>query len=636
MSAAAAGAEKDRFTSLDTLALARELRSFGRAHVDKAFDLGPGAYSLTLRAPGAGRKELKIVPGRYAALLPLAESHAEAPGPLARELRRLLAGSVVTDVPDPRGERFLEVALQRSDVPEPLTLAIEFFGPGNLLVARGPKIVAVDHPKVWAHRAVRIGAEYVRPPSRGDPWARSSAELAAALAGSRTDRASTLAARLSFGGPIAEELLSRTGLSGSEPAALRPTESAELVHAAVSELLAEVGERPAGHLYRREGVLVDAEPFRSRRWEAMAGVEREETATFSEAADRFFGGLAAALRPKAPSAAAVARTERERQAAQQAEAVASLAAEAAARTADADAIYAHFAEAEAIRAAASAGAPVPERVTATLGDRSVPLLVRRPLEASARELYEEAKRAQAKLAGARAALAQTQADLAAGAVATEAAERDEAHAPAPTRKPHWFERFRWFVSSEGVLCVAGRDAGSNDQVVRRYLKAADRYVHADLHGAASVVVKHPGPGRPDPTDRTMHEAGQFAVAFSKAWRAGLASASAFWVASDQVSKSGGTGEFVARGAWVIHGTKQMMRDLPTELAIGTIAYEDDELWSVAPPAALQSRGRVRFLLTPGEERERGEREIELARELGLSRSRLQSLLPAGGITVRRT
>ena len=150
-----------------------------------------------------------------------------------------------------------------------------------------------------------------------------------------------------------------------------------------------------------------------------------------------------------------------------------------------------------------------------------------------------------------------------------------------------------------------------------------------------MIVEHPAPGQPIASDATMEEAGQWGVAFSKAWRAGLASASAFWVEADQVSKAGASGEFVPRGAWVIHGTKHMMKDLRTELAIGTVPYEGAELWTVAPPRSLERIGQPRFILGPGEERDRADREIELARELGLTRSRIQALLPSGGLTFRR-
>jgi hypothetical protein len=150
-----------------------------------------------------------------------------------------------------------------------------------------------------------------------------------------------------------------------------------------------------------------------------------------------------------------------------------------------------------------------------------------------------------------------------------------------------------------------------------------------------VIVKHSPPGETPLTDATLLEAGQWAVTFSKAWRAELASAEAFWVESEQVSKKAASGEFVARGAWVIHGTKHVLRDLPLEIGLGTVDYRGETLWTAAPPAALRARGKVLVLLTPGPERLRSEVEVTLARELGLSRSRLQGLLPAGGLSVLR-
>ena len=58
------------------------------------------------------------------------------------------------------------------------------------------------------------------------------------------------------------------------------------------------------------------------------------------------------------------------------------------------------------------------------------------------------------------------------------------------RKPFWFEKFLWFISSENYMVLAGRDAQQNELLVKRYLRAGDAYVHADLNGAATVVVKN--------------------------------------------------------------------------------------------------------------------------------------------------
>ena len=628
---------KDRFTSLDTLALARELRALPRPRVDKVFDLPGGGWALALRTSGEGRRELLLVPGRYAALLPPSPGeHAEALTPLARELRRLLVGAVVREVQEPAGERFLELELGRGDDPSPLVVALEMFGAGNLIVAQDGQIVAAAQARRWAHRTVRVGVAYTRPPVRLDPWTVDRSALEMELTRSHTDLASTLAARLSFGGPVAEELIERAGLEGSEPAAARAPEAAARLALAIAELLREVGDRPQGYLYVREQTAVDATPYPSRRWSGDPTVRSETHATFSDAAHEYFRTLVVV--PPSPEAAEAERLRRSRERLQhqQTEAIAELTASIERLRRSAEAIFAHYAEVEAALHAARQSGAVARKLSLVLDGNEVTLGTDGTPREAAQALYAEMKRLQAKLAGARTALAETERRLESPARSLRS-PRPRSDDERPVRsKTHWFERFRWFISSEGAIVIAGRDASSNDQIVRRHLRDNDRYVHADLQGAASVIVKHPAPGRPPIGEATLREAGQWAVVYSKAWRAGLASASAFWVTAEQVSKAGPSGEFVAKGAWAIQGTKHVLDDLPTEIALGTIDYEGATLWTAAPPAAIAARGTVRVVLVPGAERERDALEVELTGELGLTRTRLQGLLPAGGIARRRT
>ncbi len=625
---------KDRFTALDTLAVVRELRALGPAHLDKVFDLPAGGWSIVVRAAGTGRRELVFVPGRYAALLTEGPQHAEELSPLAKELRRLLTGATLRRVAEPGGERILQLAWGRAAEPSEILLILEIFGSGNLLVVREGKILAVARPRRWAHRTVRPGSEYVPPPVRSDPWTLGIAEIASELERSRTDLASTLAARLALGGPVAEELIARLGWNPSEAAAPRSSEFAPRLHAELARLVAEVGDHPTGHLYFHDATPVDATPYSSGRWREVAGATEADRATFSEAAHEYFATMIRPLPTPEDSAATQARESLERLAAQQRAAVSELAETIAALKGRAEAIYAHYAEAEAALARSSSTGDSDAPLELELGGTKVSLRRGQSPRASAQEVFEEAKRAQAKLAGARGALAETESRLARpGAEARPTVRRSM---PTPGRqRVHWFEKYRWFVSSEGAVVVGGRDASTNDLIVKRHLKDGDVYVHADLHGAASVVVKHPAAGAAELTDTTLREAGQWAVAYSKAWRAGLASASAFWVTPDQVSKSSESGEFVARGAWVIRGTKNVLRDLPLELALGTISYESETRWTAAPPPAVRRLGEVRVLLTPGEERDRSEVERTLARDLSVPRPLLQSLLPAGGLSVRR-
>ncbi|MCI4349555.1 MAG: NFACT family protein [Thermoplasmata archaeon] len=625
---------KDRFTSLDALALSRELRGYLGARIDKAFDHEGGGWAVTFRNAARGKRELVIVPGRYATLVG-ESAHTDELSPLSKELRRLLTGARLRGAVEPAGERYLELELIAGADDPPLLLAAELFGSGNLLVAREGKILAVQHARTWAHRAVRIGAPYERPPVRANPLVSTAAEIEAALLASRTDRATTLAARLGLGGPVAEEVLVRASLQGSVSAPAEAASASIAIRAAIDRILEEIGDQPRGYLYRRDDVWLDAEPFPSQRMRSDPTLIEEVRPTFSEAAVVFFESLELGPPAETPrDARLLAELGRQRE--QQANAILALTVEAERLSADGTALLSEFASAETlIEEAVRLDPAAKEPVEIRLGERTITVWPRRPLRESAQLMFEESKAVRSKLEGARAALAATERRI---------AEERPAPVPRSARTPaaaeerrtlNWFERYRWFLSSEGVLVIGGRDAASNDLIVRRYLHAADRYVHAEIHGAPSVIVRNPPAGSSPPGEATMQEAGQFGVSFSKAWRAGWASGGAFWVTADQVSKAGASGEFVPRGSWVIHGTKNRMKDLTVEVAIGTQPYEEKELWTVGPLRALAARGSARFVLTPGEERDRPEREIELARDLGLSRSRIQALLPAGGVAVRR-
>lgn len=64
-----------------------------------------------------------------------------------------------------------------------------------------------------------------------------------------------------------------------------------------------------------------------------------------------------------------------------------------------------------------------------------------------------------------------------------------------------------------------------------FLHPGDVYVHADLHGASSVVIKNPKGGEIPP--KTLNDAGTMAICYSAAWEARIVT-SAWWVHHHQV------------------------------------------------------------------------------------------------------
>lgn len=75
-------------------------------------------------------------------------------------------------------------------------------------------------------------------------------------------------------------------------------------------------------------------------------------------------------------------------------------------------------------------------------------------------------------------------------------------------------------------------------------------MHADLHGASSVIIKN-NTGEPVPP-KTLNEAGTMAICNSAAWDAKVVT-SAWWVYPSQVSKTAPSGEYLTTGSFMIRG-----------------------------------------------------------------------------------
>lgn len=101
----------------------------------------------------------------------------------------------------------------------------------------------------------------------------------------------------------------------------------------------------------------------------------------------------------------------------------------------------------------------------------------------------------------------------------------------------------------------------------------DVYVHADLHGAASVIIKNSNPGHEIPPN-TLHQAGIMSVCQSKAWEAKIVT-SAYWVLPDQVSKSAPTGEYLTTGSFMIRGKKNFLPPVQLVYGFGYLFKLDD-------------------------------------------------------------
>ncbi|CAM6100258.1 unnamed protein product [Calypogeia fissa] len=141
------------------------------------------------------------------------------------------------------------------------------------------------------------------------------------------------------------------------------------------------------------------------------------------------------------------------------------------------------------------------------------------------------------------------------------------------RKVHWFEKFNWFISSENFLVISGRDAQQNELLVKRYMKKGDLYVHADLHGASSTIIKNRDQNHPIPP-LTINQAGCFTMCRSQAWDSKIVT-SAWWVEAHQVTKTAPTGEYLTVGSFMVRGKKNFLPPNPLVMGYGFLFRLDD-------------------------------------------------------------
>ena len=215
---------------------------------------------------------------------------------------------------------------------------------------------------------------------------------------------------------------------------------------------------------------------------------------------------------------------------------------------------------------------------------------------NAENYYEKAKKAKRKTKGALIAIENTKKQLEKIKAKKDVAMENIAVPKKRVKKNlKWYEKLRWFLSSDGVLVVGGRDANSNESVVKKYLEPNDIYLHADIHGATSTAIKLNGNKL---NDNLLKESGEFAASFSSAWSKGFTSQDVFWVHPDQVSKTPEAGEFLPKGSFVIRGHRNYIRGARVKLAIGIVDYEGKRIMA-GPIESLEKHSENFVVLKPG-------------------------------------
>ena len=590
---------KKAMSNVDVAAMVAELRErLVGGHVGKAYQLNAETISLSIQSPREARLDLLMEAGRRIHLTKKERKASKTPPQFPTMLRNRLSGGRIADIQQFDLDRVMEITVDRGGVSN--YLIVELFPKGSMiLLDESKRILTMLKKMVFRGRKMAKGEEYLYHTIQLDPRTISRSELSGLLATSEQDLVRTIVRCMNMGGTYGEEVCLQAGVDKNKPAAELETEEIDRVHKALVDVFMPDTIEP--HIVLKDGLPLDALPKPLKLYE---GLERRGYDTFSDALDAFFVDRVA--EPK--------QNPIDRRIEIQRKAIDEFASKEKELVAIGELIYQKYTDIEQLLKVISDAkvkgfsfaqiwekirtSELPQarmirsmdhtgKVGIVLDGTEIDLNAGLNVPQNAQRYYDLAKEMAKKAQGAREALLITE------ALKVSKAEPKKTRTAVRRRKPKWYERFRWFTSSDGFLVIGGRDADTNEEIYAKYLEKRDLVFHTDAPGAPLTIIKTEGE---EVQDTTLLEAAQFAVSYSSIWKAGLAAGDCYMVKAEQVTKTPEHGEFLKKGAFVIRGERRYFRDTPVGTAIGI----EDGMLIGGPTSAVKPKVDPGVEIDPGE------------------------------------
>ena len=641
-------------SNVDVYTVCHELRDLLKgARVDKAYQPTKDTVLIRFHVAGTGRVDIVFQAGRRMHMTQYPLPNPKVPPNFPMLLRKYIKGATVEDIRQYNFDRIVELHVAKE---HKFTLVIELFAKGNIiLLDEEGKIILPLKRKLWSDRKISSKEEYKYPPKRGiNPLEVSKGELEDVFRNSDSDVIRTLA-RSGLGGIYSEEILLRSNVQKDLPATEISESDLDSIYNSIYELfepLRTSNFHPQIVSDGKEDVL----PLDLKLYE---NYKKETFETYNEAADEFFSSeVRETIKNEYEDVWGAEVKKFEKRLKIQEETLDKFHKTIKVSKKRGDLLYANYGKIQSIldiikdarekyswneiasklktaRKQGLEGADIIEsldklgNLTLKIDNEVINIDAKVEIPENAEVYYEKAKKAKRKITGVNIAIEKTKKEIEKAKNKKEI-EMERVTLPQKRVKKElkWFEKLRWFLSSDGFLVIGGRDANSNEIVVKKYMENNDVYFHSDIHGAPSVIIKSQGKEIPE---TTLNEAASFAASFSSAWTKGFGSQDVYWVHPDQVSKTPQSGEFVKKGAFIIRGTRNYIRAATLLIAVGIVDYEGERLMA-GPLDAVKEYTDNYVIIKPGyTKKEALSREIrrKLDQEHIVTMDDLVRVLPSG-------
>lgn len=547
-------------SSVDIAAIVTELQELIGARLVKAYQQGKDEIRLKLHQKEIGSLDLIIEAGRRIHLTKYKRPSPRMPSNFAMYIRKHLGGGRIAQIRQLDFDRIVELTVERWD--KKIRLIAELLPRGNLvLIDENGEIMLPLRRKSFSTRELKVRKKYERPPSRENPLIMSELELTNLCKSTTQDKdvVRVLASSLSLGGLYAEEVCEKAGVDKNKKAnELTETELKSIygtVRTLLEPILSQDKSQLKAHIVLEAEEKVDVLPFELNTYKTR---EKEFFTSFNDAADEFFTmQIAEAVEEQAKTEHEKGISKYERVLNEQLDALQKFERKEAEWIKKGELIYARYVEIEE-----QLRGMVKKRkvVTLTLPDTDLPLEIDTSvsLQKNASAYYERGKVFKKKRAGVARAIEETK-----ERIRTEKAKELEIKEElipekkeVRREKEEWYEKFRWFDTSDGFLVIGGKDATTNEILVKRYMAPEDLFCHTQAEGAPVVIAKT---GGKDVSEQGLREIARFATSYSNLWKYGFYEGECYCVTGDQVSKTPPSGEYIKKGSFVVRGKRKYFK-----------------------------------------------------------------------------
>jgi predicted ribosome quality control (RQC) complex YloA/Tae2 family protein len=557
---------KEGITSLDLFFLVKELKDKVVGSKIQAIKQIDTTFLFELYKEE--RFFLKVILDKAIYITKVSQQAPETPPDFCMLLRKHLLGKSITNLKQHEFDRVIELEVNGNKV------IFELFSTGNLILTDSSDIIlGVFEQQVWKSRILKPRSIYKFPPTNVNPFKYDFFEFHKVLIQTKKEIVKTLATDFGLGGLYAEEICKRLEINKNKSVEQLNQQEIDKIFRFFEQLKSFKVNPMIVVDYKEK---IDVVPFELTSYSDKENIQFK---SFSGAVEAYFEGLEKIKQEKKEQTKIQkeqAKVERIQKS--QVEQLKKLQEKEQLNRKIAQTIYERYQlfenilnginqlkqqgkEWDEIKQIIKSQDTEESKVVKEISPEEAKVVVdvgidvsldfRKSVEENASYYFEEAKTAKQKIEGLEKVL---------GKIELKPVEA-KPKVKKPTKK--WYERYRWFFSSNNLLVIAGKNARNNETVVKRYTRPEDLVLHVDIHGSPFVVIINDQKLSALPPE-TIYEAAEFAATYSQAWDQKIASVPVYYVRPEQVVKEPG----LPLGSFMIKGERKWLEKIKPRLSIG--------------------------------------------------------------------